>query len=63
MLFSSWEFILGFLPVAAAVFFLLSPSWRTTHKLWLCAASLFSYGWWKIEYVPLLLFGIGSTTP
>ena len=24
-----------------------------------CAASLFFYGWWKVEYVPLLLFSMG----
>ena len=59
MLFSSWEFLLGFLPVTLAVFFLLPPAWRVPRKFWLCGASLFFYGWWKLEYVPLLLFSIG----
>src|SRR6266480_4835195 len=59
MLFNSWQFIFLFLPVAALGFFLLpaSPIWM--RKIWLLAASLFFYGYWKIEYIPLLLFSIG----
>jgi hypothetical protein len=38
---------------------LLPASWRDRRKVWLCLASLFFYGYWKIEYVPLLLFSIG----
>jgi D-alanyl-lipoteichoic acid acyltransferase DltB (MBOAT superfamily) len=58
MLFSSWQFILLFLPVALAVFFLIpaQPTWP--RKIWLLLASLFFYGYWKIEYIPLLLFSI-----
>ena len=58
MLFSSWQFIFLFLPVAAAVFFLIpaQPAWP--RKIWLLLASLFFYGYWKIEYIPLLLFSI-----
>ena len=59
MLFSSWQFILVFLPVAAAVFALIPARLRTARKWWLLAASLAFYGWWKIEYIPLLLFSIG----
>jgi D-alanyl-lipoteichoic acid acyltransferase DltB (MBOAT superfamily) len=59
MVFSSWTFILGFLPVALGVFLILPPSWRDTRKAWLCLTSLFFYGYWKVEYVPLLLFSIG----
>lgn len=59
MLFSSWTFILVFMPVALAGFFLLPSPWRDARKVWLCLASLFFYGYWKIEYVPLLLFSIG----
>src|ERR1035437_7060218 len=59
MLFSSWQFIFLFLPVALAVFFLIpaQPAWP--RKIWLLLASLFFYGYWKIEYIPLLLFSIG----
>ena len=58
MLFSSWQFIFLFLPVALAVFFLIpaQPAWP--RKIWLLLASLFFYGYWKIEYIPLLLFSI-----
>ena len=59
MLFTSWEFILFFLPVTAGVFLALPARWRTARKVWLSLASLFFYGWWKLEYVPLLLASIG----
>src|SRR6266498_1431823 len=60
MLFSSWQFIFLFLPATLAGFFILpaQPAWP--RKIWLLAASLFFYGYWKIEYVPLLLFSIGA---
>src|SRR4051794_32715265 len=59
MLFSSWQFIFLFLPVVLLGFFLIpaNPGWP--RKIWLLLASLFFYGYWKIEYVPLLLFSIG----
>ena len=58
MLFSSWQFIFLFLPVTLGVFFLIpaQPAWP--RKIWLLVASLFFYGYWKIEYIPLLLFSI-----
>jgi D-alanyl-lipoteichoic acid acyltransferase DltB (MBOAT superfamily) len=59
MLFSSWQFIFAFLPVALGVFFAIPQEFRTLRKWWLLAASLFFYGYWKVEYVPLLLFSIG----
>ena len=60
MLFSSWQFIFLFLPVSLAVFFLIpaQPAWP--RKIWLLLASLFFYGYWKVEYIPLLIFSIGS---
>lgn len=59
MLFSSWQFIFVFLPVSLVVFFLIpaQPAWP--RKIWLLVASLFFYGYWKIEYIPLLLSSIG----
>ncbi len=59
MLFSSWQFIFLFLPVSLAVFFLIPPQPAWPRKIWLLVASLFFYGYWKIEYIPLLLFSIG----
>jgi alginate O-acetyltransferase complex protein AlgI len=59
MLFSSWEFMLVFLPTILAVFFCVPVEWRTTRKAWLAVASLFFYGWWKVEYVLLLVVSIG----
>lgn len=58
MIFSSPGFIFVFLPATLAVFFLVPARFRTVRKLWLCLASLFFYGYWKAEYVPLLLVSI-----
>ena len=58
MLFNSYAFILGFLPVTLAGFFLLGR-WNTTMAAgWLAAASLVFYGYWNVAYVPLLVFSI-----
>src|SRR3974377_697982 len=59
MLFSSWQFIFLFLPVTLGVFFLIpaQPAWP--RKIWLLLASLFFYGYWKVEDVPFLLFSLG----
>lgn len=59
MLFTSWQFLLCFLPLTAIVFFAIPADCRTIRKVWLSLASLFFYGWWKLEYVPLLLGSIG----
>jgi alginate O-acetyltransferase complex protein AlgI len=55
VLFNSFEFILGFLPVTAIVFFAIGRVNRTAAATWLASASLFFYGWWDPRYVPLLL--------
>jgi D-alanyl-lipoteichoic acid acyltransferase DltB (MBOAT superfamily) len=60
VLFSSWQFIFLFLPVALIVFFFIPAQAAWPRKIWLLAASLFFYGYWKIEYIPLLLFSIGG---
>jgi alginate O-acetyltransferase complex protein AlgI len=64
VLFNSFEFILGFLPAVAVVFFLIGRVNRAAAATWLAAASLFFYGWWDPRYVPLLLgsvlFNYGS---
>ena len=55
MLFNSYEFLLGFLPVVVIVFFLLGRSrYPQAALLWLIAASLCFYGWWNPNYLVLL---------
>jgi len=58
MLFNSEIFILGFLPVAYSVFFLLCPLGPRVAAGWLGLASLAFYGWWNPVHVPLLLASI-----
>ncbi len=56
MLFNSYVFMLGFLPVV-----LLGYSWigghlgRRAALSWLTLASFFFYGWWNPAHLPLLL--------
>ena len=55
MLFNSPEFVLGFLPLSLAGFFLAGRLGGTRWALtWLIAASLFFYGWWNPKFVLLL---------
>jgi alginate O-acetyltransferase complex protein AlgI len=58
MLFNSYLFLLGFLPVTVIGFFVLSKRSETLGATWLASASLFFYGWWDYRYVPLLLASI-----
>ncbi len=59
MLFNSYEFILGFLPVAFAGFLLLArlqiPS---LIQAWLISCSLFFYAWWNYKYLALIVGSI-----
>jgi len=47
MLFNSYEFIFGFLPIVVAVFFALGRASRVWALRWVIAASLFFYAWWR----------------
>lgn len=59
MLFNSYEFIFGFLPVTVVVFFLLAATEnRTLPIAWLVVASLFFYGWWNPAFLGLIGFSI-----
>jgi D-alanyl-lipoteichoic acid acyltransferase DltB (MBOAT superfamily) len=61
VLFNSYEFIYGFFPVAALLFFLFSAGGRTRLAAgWLGLASLFFYGYWNPRYIPLLLASIAA---
>ena len=59
MLFNSYEFIFGFLPITLAVFYLIGKQGH--HRLaivWLVSASFFFYAWWNLVFVSLILFSI-----
>ncbi|MEX0144204.1 MBOAT family protein [Massilia sp. LMS1-1-1.1] len=68
MLFNSFAFLFGYLPIVLAGYFLLdrlapgagtSTSWRRlAPATWLALASLFFYAWWDARYLPLLLASI-----
>lgn len=58
MLFNSYAFILGFLPVVLLGFIWVSRWSHTLAASWLAAASLFFYGWWSVQFVPLLVGSI-----
>jgi D-alanyl-lipoteichoic acid acyltransferase DltB (MBOAT superfamily) len=56
MLFNAPEFLVGFLPITLAGFFAIGAFGRPYLAiLWLVAASLFFYGWWRPEFVLLIL--------
>lgn len=57
MLFSTFQFIVGFLPIALAGYWLLAH--RTGPRLWfLLIASLVFYSYWDWRYTPLLIGSI-----
>jgi alginate O-acetyltransferase complex protein AlgI len=58
MLFNSYMFIFGYLPITLAGFFFLAPQSHRLAALWLAAASLFFYGWWNPVFVVLILASI-----
>ncbi|HLJ21903.1 MAG TPA: MBOAT family protein [Stellaceae bacterium] len=60
MLFNSYEFIFLFLPVTAALYFLIGRRSQDLAALWLALASLFFYGYWNPAYLPLLLVSIAA---
>src|SRR5882672_3119745 len=47
MLFNSYEFIVGFLPLVAIAFFVLGSKSQTWAVRWLILASIFFYAWWR----------------
>ncbi|MBI3248602.1 MAG: MBOAT family protein [Deltaproteobacteria bacterium] len=57
MLFNSYPFIFGFLPITLLVFFLLGKKSPRFAIAWLVLASLFFYGYWDPQY----LWVIGTT--
>jgi alginate O-acetyltransferase complex protein AlgI len=55
MLFNSLPFILAFLPITFVIFFAVGSKSHIFACVWLCAASLFFYGWWNPNFLGLLL--------
>jgi len=67
MLFSTWQFILIFIPITWGLYFWLNHKRLIlAGKVVLVLASLFFYAYWDIRYLPLILisilfnFGIGT---
>lgn len=59
MLFSTPEYIFWFLPIALAGYFLLRRLVAASAaNLWIVAASLYFYAFWKLEYLPVLLLSM-----
>ncbi len=52
MLFNSLAFLI-FFPLVVGIYFLTPPRHRWA---WLLAASYFFYGWWRIDYLALIVF-------
>ncbi len=60
MLFNSYPFVFGFLPVMLAAFALVSAyDWRRAGAALLVLGSLFFYAWWNWRYLFLFGFSIG----
>jgi len=56
MLFNSYSFIFVFLPIVVlGLIWLRQRGHSAAVKCWLILASFVFYGWWKLEYVPLLI--------
>lgn len=66
MLFNSYEYLIYFLPLSLAIYFVLGRR-AALATASLVAASLFFYAWWNPRYLPLILgsigfnFGVGRT--
>lgn len=54
MLFNSYTFIFGFLPIVLTGFYILGARQRDWALLWLTAASLMFYAWWRPVNVLLI---------
>ena len=58
MVFSSYPFIFGFLPITLLGFIISSRFGIQAAKYWLCLTSIVFYGWWYIGWIPVLLASI-----
>src|SRR5476649_1755565 len=60
MLFNSFLFLVGFLPIVLTIMFLLAARKPSLVPAWLAIASLVFYAGWSFVYVPLLVGSIAS---
>ena len=58
MLFNSYEFVLLFVPLTLAGFYLLGGASARLGILWIASASFFFYAYWRPVYLLLLLASI-----
>lgn len=58
MLFNTYEFMFGYLPMVLGSFFAIARWRHRAAAIWLALASLFFYGWWNPKFVTLLLASI-----
>ena len=59
MLFNSYEFVFGFLPLVFLGFLLFARAGiPALVQVWLVLCSLFFYGWWNYKYLALILGSI-----
>jgi D-alanyl-lipoteichoic acid acyltransferase DltB (MBOAT superfamily) len=56
MLFNSYVFIFGFLPITFFLYFYINRRvGEREAKIYLVLSSLFFYSWWSVKYLPLIL--------
>jgi len=60
MLFNSYEFLFAYLPIVFLLFFLIAQKSQSNATAFLGLASLFFYGWFSINSLPLLLGSIAA---
>ncbi len=58
MLFNSYIFLLGFLPVTLCGFFAACTLGENLASVWLVGASLVFYGWWNPGFLPVLIVSV-----
>jgi alginate O-acetyltransferase complex protein AlgI len=58
VLFNSYEFVFGFLPICVIGYRLLGQWYGSSRALWILAASIFFYGWWSPRSIWILLISI-----
>ena len=58
MIFSSIPFIFVFLPISLAGFWILANFNQRFSGLWLIAASIVFYGYWRLAFIPMLICSI-----
>src|ERR1700689_3028021 len=58
MVFSSFAFIFGYLPLALAGFLICARLGYRFAAFWVVLASLAFYAYWRISFLPLLLVSI-----